>query len=365
MLDLISSESATNLIRVPVSAEPDLESSTSGSIDGTFLGNTIHLNMPAFLNFGNLLNPHILICGMTGGGKTYLAKSLSVRMHLFSGYNMLLIDFTGEYLEVASNLPGINSLEMERLFGEEQGVMYVDLHELPECDKVAKASELFNKAAELMRKRGLKHKNGVMILIDEAWKLIEKNKGLEIVIREGRKYGVGLITSSQLLHDTSTNILSNMATIFIFKTTNSKSLETLSKNFNLSEQELQSIQNLDLGSCFVIQLHKSGVRSAFIIRKIMGIRDTHLIRIKTGAGMEIGISVTEFEEMVASLCGRDKLISVKEEIRENSINLPGLVGKLIENGADRREILLKLQKIGFSNSSIADAFSIAISRMGQ
>ena len=95
----MSSESAANLILMPVSAEPDLESSASGSIDGTFLGNTNHLNMPAFLNFGNLLNPHILICGMTGGGKTYLAKSLFVRMHMFSGSNILLIDFTGEYLK--------------------------------------------------------------------------------------------------------------------------------------------------------------------------------------------------------------------------------------------------------------------------
>jgi AraC-like DNA-binding protein len=214
-----------------------------------------------------------------------------------------------------------------------------------------------------MRRRGTKRKNAVMILIDEAWKLIEKNRGLETVVREGRKYGVGLITSSQLLHDTNTNILSNIATVFIFKTTNGKSLETLSKSFNLSEKELRSIQNLDLGSCFVIQLHKSGMRSAFIIRRIIGIRDTHLIKIKTGAGMEIRISVTEFDEMVASLCGRDKSASVKEAIKENGINLPSLVAKLIENGAERREILMKLQKIGFSNSSIADAFSIAISRM--
>ena len=235
--------------------------------------------MPAFIDFRNLLNPHILICGMTGGGKTYLAKSLFARMHMFSSSNVLLIDFTGEYLEAASNLQIIKSPGLEGLFGEEQGVMYIDLHELSEREKVAKASEIFDKAAELMRKRGHKQKNRVMILIDEAWKLIEKNRGLEIIIREGRKYGVGLITSSQLLHDTSANILSNIATIFIFKTTSSKSLETLSKNFNLAEKELKSIQDLDLGSCFVIQLHKSGVRSAFTIRKVIGIRDTNMIRI--------------------------------------------------------------------------------------
>ena len=80
--------------------------------------------------------------------------------------------------------------------------------------------------------------------------------------------------------------------------------------------------------------------------------------------MEIGISVTEFDEMVASLCGRSKLVYVKEKVKENCINLPDLVTKLIENGADRRSILLRLQKMGFGNSSIADAFSIAISNIG-
>lgn len=362
-MELINSQNAANLIQIPISQEPSLQESVRNSSDGTLLGNSLGLNMPAFLNFGGLINPHILICGMTGSGKTYLAKSLFARMHMFSDSNALLVDFTGEYSDAASNLPLLKPSDMEGLFGEGRGVIYLDLHLLSEKEKVNKASEIFDRAAILMRRRH-GQKNRLMILIDEAWKLIEKNKGLEIIIREGRKYGVGLITSSQLLHDISANVLSNTATLFIFKTTNGRSLETLSRSFNLSQSEIRAIQNLDLGSCLVIQLRSSGARSAFIIRKIIGIRDTNLTMIRTGEDMEIGISVTEFDEMVASLCGRDRLISVREKVRENSISLPDLIAKLIESGADRRLILIRLQKIGFSNSSIADSFAIAMGKIG-
>ncbi len=279
-------------------------------------------------------------------------------MHLFHGTNVLLVDFTGEYNEAASNLQLISSTDLERLFGDEECAIHADLHSLTEKEKVARACEIFERAAQIMRRRSAGRR--VMILIDEAWKLIERNAGLEVIIREGRKYKVGLITSSQLLHDTSARLLSNMATIFIFKTTNARSLETMSRSFGLSDAELAGISCLERGSCFVIQLRRSGLRSAFTIRRIIGIRDTKAIAIRYGGGMEIGISVTEFEEMVAKLCGRERVASVRECVRGDYASLPELIARLIENGAQRRMILLSLQKLGLSNSSIADSFAIAL-----
>ncbi|MHB1829803.1 MAG: helicase HerA domain-containing protein [Candidatus Micrarchaeaceae archaeon] len=364
MIKLMNSINISGMMQIPLSHEPLIEQIENSSKNGIFIGSSYHYNMPVFVSFEELLNPHILICGMTGSGKTFLANSFIVRMHLFSEASMVVIDFTGEYKESISNLTKSNTLEIKELLDVHAGIMYVDLHEMTEANKVKEASELLDCLADIMRKRGQKQTHNVFVLLDEAWKLIGANHGLEIIIREGRKYGVGLITSSQMLHDTNSNILSNMATIFIFKTTNRKSLDKISKNYNVSETELLSIQNLDLGSCFLIQLRKSGLRSAFVIKKVVGIRNANIIKLNNGGNVEISVDVADFESITASLCGLEKSRSVKGIIKDNVVYLPDFVGKLIECGVDRRKVLSALHKIGFDYIDIADSFSIALSKIG-
>ncbi len=345
---------------IPQSTEPLLQESDRCSAGGAMLGNTMRFNMPAFIDAELLLNPHIMICGMTGGGKTYLARSLFMRLHLFSEFSVLLVDFTGEYAQDASNLPSLKRSEFGRLFRERHRFMYVGLNGLPENRKIEAAAGIFDAAAREMRSRNPRASGRLMMVIDEAWKLVERSTGLETIIREGRKYGIGLMTSSQLVYDTGTKVLSNAASVFIFRTTNAKSLELLSRSFGLSDNELRCIQNLDMGSCFAIMQHKSGIRSAFQIRRVMGICDAGLVTLMSCDGMEIAMNVTDFEEMVASLCGVGNVAQVRDAVTEGSIRMPDLIRKLLESGADRRKVLLKLQEKGFSNASIADAFSIAI-----
>ena len=335
----MSSESAANLILMPSIRRARPGEQCERIIDGTFLGNTNHLNMPAFLNFGNLLNPHILICGMTGGGKTYLAKSLFVRMHMFSGSNILLIDFTGEYLEAASNLPSISPPEMERLFEEEQGVMYVDLHELPEREKIARASELFDRAAELMRKRGLRHKSGVMILIDEAWKLIEKNRGA----RDGHKGG-------QEVRRGVDNIIAASARYqheHTLKYGNGLHIQDdQQQKPGNSVQRLQSIregtpEHTEPGPRELLCDTAPQVRNKVRIHHTQDNRNTRHSSYKNQNRCRDG-DRNKRDRIRRDGCFvvRQRQIGLsKREIRENCINLPGLVAKLIENGAERREIL--------------------------
>ncbi len=353
MKDLISSHEASSLICLPSQSEPDI--CENADHEGMLIGLSERLNLPVMLHPQDLVNPHMLICGMTGGGKTFLARSIISRAHAQCGFNFIVIDFTGEYSGIAEAI-GASSSQPQDAFGKEQCSVYINLHSIPEPKKIDAASNAFDAAAGAMRSR--RSSRQVFILIDEAWKLIEKNRSLETIIREGRKYSVGLITSSQLLHDTSQSILSNMATIFIFKTTNARSLDTFSKSFGLSDQELARVADLDRGSCIAIQLRRSGARSVFVIKNVIGIRDTEQISIMGRISMKI--SVTEFDALVADLCGEGKIAALREQAQASQIGLADLIRAMMENGADRRRVLPRLQRMGFSNAELADAFSAAM-----
>ncbi len=360
MTTTLNSEEISGLMCMPFQGEPDYESTIGSSGAGIFVGNSQRFSMPVFINLETALNPHMLICGMTGGGKTFLARSIVTRLHLFSEASVAVIDFTGEYSSVVSNLSIESDDGISGLFGEPGGIFYMGLHGLKEREKVARASDALDHIAETMRTRKSGFNRRVFVLLDEAWKLVENNRGLEVIIREGRKYGVGLITSSQLLHDTNSNILSNIATIFVFKTTNKSSLERLARSYNLSDADLLRIQNLDMGSCFIIQLHKSGARSAFQVRKVIGIRESEMIGINSGINMEIRIEREKLEAAVGALCGTQKSEILRGITESESIELTKLITQLIGHGADRSDVLGEVKKMGFSDSDIADSFSLAL-----
>lgn len=357
---MLTSNEISRFMCMPFVQEPDNDDVLNLHETGVFIGNSQKFNMPVFINPENTLNPHMLICGMTGGGKTFLARSIVARLHVFLGANIIVVDFTGEYAQVMSNLSTCPTNNISGMFGESIGIFYSDLHGLKERQKIMAASNMLDEIADLMRSREYGFKRRLFILLDEAWKLVENNKGLEAIIREGRKYGIGLITSSQLLHDTNSNILSNMATLFIFKTTSKSSLERLAKSYNLSDKELLSIQNLDLGGCFLIQLNKSGSRSAFQIRKVIGINESELFGIKSGANMEIKIEKERLYAIIESLCGIQKLEIIEKLSESKSVDLTKLISLMIMYGAERAAVLKEIKKMGFTDHDIADSFSIAL-----
>jgi hypothetical protein len=361
---IIGSEKVATLLYLPLLTEPTKSEAEKNSEEGALIGTSRQLSMPVFISPARALNPHILVCGMTGGGKTYLTRSLITRLVLFSKSNAILIDFTGEYLSCAQDILATPGNLEETIMSKDEHSSYFDLHYMNEQEKLMAAHGILVKIATLMRKRDDEHKKRIFIVLDEAWKLVEDSRGLEVIIREGRKYGVGLVTSSQLLHDTSQTILSNVATVLVFRTTNVKSLERLSKSYNLSMADTSCIKELGRGDCMAIMQHVSGFKSAYVIEDVFGIPRTDIISITKGKKMEIKISVSEFDASISSLCGQDGVLTIRTAIKNGRIDLSLLVSILLKAGAERRLILLELNKMGFRHSDIADSFAIALSKIG-
>ena len=77
--------------------EPPKEQLMHPPSDSVYLGKTRLLGVPVYWTYKNLANPHMLICGVTGCGKSYTVKSFLTRASLVWGTNALILDWAGEY----------------------------------------------------------------------------------------------------------------------------------------------------------------------------------------------------------------------------------------------------------------------------
>lgn len=356
----------SNLIYLPADFEPDAFKDYEACLKGVLIGRTETNFKPVILNFDALVNPHVYIAGMTGSGKTYLARSLMLRLCAELNCLVLMIDFTGEH----ANIGGQNEVILEsnmieaRIREAGSGILYFGFKELDEKEKVNSASYILDLIVKIMRRRSLESDNRIFVILDEAWKLLGRAESLETLIREGRKYGVGLILASQMLDDANRKLVSNTASIFIFRINDRKSLENLAKNYNLNEAHMRKIQNLDVGSCLMVQVYKSELRDIFVVRKVIGITFEKFIMINAGDEMNMEVSMDKLETGIRNLCGDKADVLVSEIRRDNFVELHSVIKKLITSGADRRAVLKLFRDFGMDDTELADAFALAITTMG-
>lgn len=332
--------------------------------EGIFVGRT-HL-LPCFLNLEQAMNPHVFVCGVTGSGKTYLMKSLMLRLSIMGDALVVIIDFTGEYRSFIEFV-GFKSAALEKLLEEIEmrtsGIVHADLGGIKtESEKVSAADRILARISEEMRNLGKTRNRRVFIILDEAWKLLRNSKPLETILREGRKYRHGLIFSSQLMEDIDMSMLSNAATLFVFRLQNRQGLERLAKNYNMGDGEISRIQNQEVGGCAVVQVNASNKRSLLFVEKVVGITPEMFLRLQAGGLMEIEISRRKFELELGSICNSAQLSNILHRAEETGhIEIAELIKELIESGIDRRRILAALRRMGVRDGDIADAFAFAVS----
>lgn len=356
---------AGGLIRFPDLYAQSSEESSANAQHGIYFG--MAGKMPCFIDFDSAINPHMFISGVTGSGKTYLMRSLMLKLSMISGFLILLIDFTGEYapfVEFAGERE-TSIEEFSRLLPiKKSGILYVNLRgKGKEREKVEKADVLLGCVIENMRAADCA--NRVFVFLDEAWKLLQESKSLQILLREGRKYGHGLVFSSQLIEDVDFAMLSNAANLFILRLQNKQSLDRMARNYKLDQNRIQVIQKLGVGGCCVMQMLKSGKRSFFLIDRLRGVELPEFEKLSAGGKMQLEIEKERFEGAIRGFCGPGSLEKVMlAKQKEGYVELSGMVRLLAEGKARSRDILAAMRALGIGDDVIADSFAAATSASG-
>ena len=322
---------------------------------GIFIGRSERLGIPFMFRQDLLLNPHIFIVGATGSGKSYMMKSLILKSIAVSSTRVLIIDFTGEYSEVAF-FSATSSDPADFMLGKEK-IAYYNLSALSEASKIERAEFILSRIIEGTRKRSTTASDNVLIFFDEAWKLLLKNDMLDVLVREGRKYKVGVVIASQLIEDIEGSILSNIASIFVFRTQNKKSLELLAKNYHLGEREIAKIQELKQGSCMVIQIYKDKSMSSFFIDRVSGVEIAKMFNLLVGDDL-IEVSETQIKRAFSKV-GLDYSKFIGN--LSNELKIDELMQLLAENGLGDKDILFFFRELGIDDDIIAEAFAIKLS----
>ena len=366
---VLNSKSITQLLCVPQTVTQSIGLMKEASEGCVYLGSTLKAGIPCFINFDLLLNPHVFVCGITGSGKTYLMKNLVLKIISVKESSILILDLTGEYVRYATQVGIVNAdpTALTKAIGksyEESASACIDFSRLrDERQKIAAVNLALDRVVLMMRSSGVQKGIRYFVILDEAWKLIKNSDAFETLLREGRKYGLGLVLASQLVEDIDLPLLSNVATMFIFRVQNRHSLEKLGKNYGLDPEDIMHVQNLSQGSCMLIQLYKSRKRRIFMIRRICGVEIGRFAELCFGDGMNLEIRMEELEAMLRNICAGavEEVMPCVEE--KGAIGLDELIKKLLPLGVDRQKVLKELRKAGINDAEIADAFAIAINSL--
>lgn len=190
------------------------------------------------------------------------------------------------------------------------------------------------------------------LVFDEAWKYIKDDSILNGLFREGRKYGVSLLIATQMASDVSNELLSNAASVFIFRL-HKEDYKVLG-NYGIDSNRFSGItENLGRGSCLVSQILKGGTFSQAVISDVKHFNLSDYLLV-SGDNMNY-ISRIRFKNAVEKYCTNSG--SILRFMEENSkLDLSKLIEKLISDGNDRVVIVTLLRSVGIDDFVIASGF---------
>jgi hypothetical protein len=245
------------------------------------------------------------------------------------------------------------------------GIVCVDLHSLPtEPLRSMAGLAILQFAKEKMRAEGFKATGNprLFIVVDEAWKIAsDERSDIVAIVREGRKYGFGLIVASQNPTDIHKTIFSNAGSVFCFRLTHAQERQYIRSSLTYSDYYESASHNLSIGQALVhLEYAKPhpGPKN-FILSKVEG--EALLITLSIrGVGMDLEFERGALSHKLLSFGLSDKQLSavLSEFERHNySLEAAQLVSMLEKGAHSRASILAFLRALGADEKSLVQLFS--------
>jgi hypothetical protein len=341
---------------------------------GIYLGRTTAYLLPFAVRHNDLLNPHIAIVGMTGSGKSFLLKNTIIRASEFLGMDVFIIDWNGEYRNLASMLGGRfvcmqggNPSSAHLSGGQCRGVTLFDLSLLQSDGLKAQFASMALEWIVRRMRRGPMRGQGctnAFVVIDEAWKALQ-DRNVGLLYREGRKYGFGIITATQLVGDVHNEILSNSACSIFFRIQNAGDYSMLSDMGLAGEAAVARLGSLEIGSCMVSIIPKTSSQypRTFFVKRIEGL-EQGFCTVHYSARGNVSLPVGRMVSCLEGIAGAEEKGKLSAFIDDNqpSIDLLSLVRALILIGIDRAGIIVYLRRLGIPDAAIVDSYEKAITK---
>jgi hypothetical protein len=347
---LSGSRRISRLICMPTFAKPETGKNERSSADKIYLGKTSILSIPFFLDFDSTFNPHVLIAGTSGSGKTFTIKSIMAKLGLICNSSIISLDFTGEYASVAKLISASSKIE-----DCIDGSVYINLKSLPDMKIAEEINSVLAELTSIMKSRR-QPANRIFIIIDEAWKSISDSPFLSSIIREGRKYNICMILASQLVNDIKPQMIANISTTLAFRLQDKLGIQCLIKNYGLKDEAYTTFGSLQIGSCIAIQALKSGRCRSLLIDKVAGARVDGSAKLKIGENV-VEIKLDDLERIIRMISKTDPSVFIQKIESDGSITTAELINQMLKLGAERRKILSELRKLKITDNELSDAFA--------
>jgi ABC-type dipeptide/oligopeptide/nickel transport system ATPase component len=214
---------------------------------------------------------------------------------------------------------------------------------------------------DCMHKTEIQEGKRRILVLDESWRLLKNSDEVGTLYREGRKYGISVVSATQMASDINNEIVANSGCLAVFRLQSEQDYSIL-ENIGLIGQDSKTIiGSLGIGSCMLSLAYKgnTGGSSSFYIKKISGIE---FGRLKMMCGtMKYEISYQRFLAVTELLCDmhlKDKIASFALQ-NQKSIDVESFIRFLGETGLPRADIVFYLRELGIDDLAIVNAYEKA------
>ncbi|MEM3362349.1 MAG: DUF87 domain-containing protein [Candidatus Anstonellaceae archaeon] len=247
----------------------------------------------------------------------------------------------------------------------QKGLVSVDLSKLDsEEHRSLIALVILQYTKEQMRLEGLAKDKKIKLVIvaDEAWKIAQDDRSdLVQILREGRKYSFSIIVASQNPSDISPTILSNVATLAVFRLMHADFRESLLKSLNCPKEVSIQIEKFKVGQALfrLAWAIPSNYDGPFIVSRIEGEISSDAVILEVD-NMEIPLEREFLSSKLFNLgCSNaqiSQLIKIFEE-NDRRLNVDAFCRILLSFGISRSVILNLLRDFGLKDEQLVGIFS--------